>query len=252
MFGTAHGVGFCTNGTTDCHVFDLVTKEFLRVPDPPVAPGRYSDPGTPQVRTKGKDVEACAPNLGRCSTVTPRLATIGATATDDAATRLAVFPKTGDVGELWDLDVLQRLGTIALSANGCAQSTAFFDGGIVVYERPSCKQEAEPVLYDPRGSRLARIGGGGFALPTIYPVVFSPTQWLFCNDRQLAIHDRPGGALQRVVDVANGDPDWSGLCLPLAPDTIAVLAHAPLAGAVAIVDPTTGSVERHDPPWCDD
>jgi hypothetical protein len=265
MFPTPRGVGFCRAGeptdhaaavrrVSDCYTFDFDNHQFSRSPDMDVPVPRPSPPEpVADVQAKGADLEVCEPSNGRCTTITPRIETVGSTAISPLMNRLLVLPARGAAAELWDLDVMQRLATIGLRTTECRRRARFVRNTILLLEAETCADSAAETgtLFDDRGRPLGTVGGAGFDATGAVDWPVSNTRSAFLADGGLAIHDLSTGAMVGPFDLnGRGRPWRSAWFMELGGERLAALDLAELPGRVAIIDPTSGIIEQFDPPAC--
>lgn len=248
---------------TECFQMSLDAGVLGRLAEPPVIE-----------ETKGARVEMTPPELkicedDGCQSLTPKVLPAaarirGATNTNGS---FAVF-LLGDANagkgyaEIWNVDKTKKAATFRYARGDFRCGEVAMVGDTVYVAATQCGQPAaRAALYSLKGRKLGNVGGRDFGMYGNAFAHVAGTNWAFLeeNGAQLAIQDVAKGKVKKLIDlgalwrsagVELGNPGESTV-VRLADNQLAVIAGAPAAGSVALVDALTGDVTVFAAARCD-
>lgn len=214
---------------------------------------------------KGARVEMTPPELkicedDSCQSLTPKVLPAaarirGATNTNGS---FAVF-LLGDANagkgyaEIWNVDKTKKAATFRYARGDFRCGEVAMVGDTIYVAATQCGQPAARAgLYSLKGRKLGNVGGRDFGMYGNAFAHVDGTKWAFLeeNGAQLAIQDVAKGKVTKLIDlgalwrsagVELGNPGESTV-VRLADNQLAVIAGAPAAGSLALVDAVTGEV----------
>jgi len=247
-------VRYCIGADRDrCFAMELDGGKLERLAAPP-------DDGAASAHVEVEDptLEVCA--LGRCTPlaakVLPTASGIRGATNEDGS--VAVF-LLGDMrrgagyAEIWDVTRSKRTATFRYARGDFRCGKVSILGSTIYVSAATCGQPAaRAALYSLKGQKIANVGNRDFGSYGDAYVQLDGAVWAFLeeNGNALAVQDIVKGKVLKTIDVAAlwkahdaemGNPGESAV-VRLSERTVIVIAGAPAAGSVGIVNIDTGEV----------
>lgn len=276
--GSADGAEFCVSdgSSNECFKVDLAAGGYDKLDAPPTPQTAALEDSAVKVETTPTEVRVCQGE--DCKTLTPK----GARGDNQLvavanATRAVVMIGDTEAGkgvaEVWDVVKTKKIATIKYAKADFKCGVPKLLGSTIYISASVCAgPAARAVLYNPKGKRIADVGGRDFGTYSEVAIQVKDNVWAFLeeNGSMVALQDVATGKLQKTIQLAPlwtpepaeggekpdeeaspamGNPGESSLVRG-GDNQLLVIAGSPSTGSVGVIDVASGEMKIVRAPVC--